>query len=95
MSCSICLDIIKNEGQKLNCNHIFHKECIEKWFERGHQCPLCRKSKFDISLEEYEKHYCEKSNEMIHKMTHCDQSLFKIISPYQKFYWFNIDPECD
>ena len=93
MDCCICYDIITDQEGILSCDHIFHKECIEKWFKRSHQCPLCRKSKFDIPFEDYEKNYWKKSNEMIQKMKKCDQSLFKINSPYQKFYWFNIDPE--
>ena len=30
------------------CGHIFHSECIEKWFERKKECPSCR-----ASMEEY------------------------------------------
>ena len=24
------------------CGHIFHSECVEKWFERKKECPNCR-----------------------------------------------------
>jgi hypothetical protein len=27
-----------------DCAHIYHKDCIEKWFEYDESCPLCRKS---------------------------------------------------
>lgn len=42
--CSICHGkMIKNITQ-LSCKHKFHKECIQKWFDRGNNtCPLCRK----------------------------------------------------
>ena len=30
------------------CGHIFHSECVEKWFERKKECPNCR-----ASMEEY------------------------------------------
>jgi len=69
MDCSICFDEIKEEDQKkLNCVHVYHEKCIEKWFKRSHQCPLCRKSKFDILTEDFERNYWErvkKSDELI------------------------------
>lgn len=50
--CSICLE--KNEGSiiKLNCGHIFHRECIELWIKNKSNCPNCR-----ISI-----HHCNKCN---------------------------------
>jgi hypothetical protein len=44
--CPICLDTFKpNEYyRKLNCNHCFHKRCIDRWFKSDHsECPMCRK----------------------------------------------------
>ena len=45
-NCSICLsDLLHGEGViKLNCNHIFHKDCIITWFKKDNDngCPLCR-----------------------------------------------------
>ena len=26
------------------CKHIFHSECLEKWFEQKKECPNCRTS---------------------------------------------------
>jgi hypothetical protein len=43
--CSICLDDYK-EGQlvkKLECSHIFHKECLEPWLLTKNKCPMCLK----------------------------------------------------
>ncbi|KAJ0968917.1 hypothetical protein J5N97_021794 [Dioscorea zingiberensis] len=44
--CAVCLGILQgsDEVRELGrCNHVFHKECIDKWVENGHQtCPLCR-----------------------------------------------------
>jgi hypothetical protein len=43
MTCSICLEdinIIKEDIVKLNCNHIFHLDCISK--VENNSCPLCR-----------------------------------------------------
>lgn len=46
--CSLCLDTFE-EGvmvRELRCSHIFHQECIDKWFKsqrfRARTCPLCR-----------------------------------------------------
>jgi len=37
--CTICLDKIGLEYTKLECGHVFHKDCIEKWAKN---CPICR-----------------------------------------------------
>jgi hypothetical protein len=44
--CPICIDEFKeNEYQKtLNCNHCFHKKCINRWLKKQKHCPLCRKN---------------------------------------------------
>lgn len=48
--CNICLlninynDIIRI----LNCNHLFHIKCIDKWFEQKSSCPLCRNNLYKI-----------------------------------------------
>ena len=44
-SCSICLDDFKtgDDIKKLNCTHIFHKECLEPWLnDNNRNCPMCR-----------------------------------------------------
>ena len=42
--CSICLDNICEENTviKLDCNHIFHGQCISQWLSENSSCPLCR-----------------------------------------------------
>lgn len=50
--CCICLeDNSLEQSIKLNCNHIFHKECIKKWYNEvktnyqyklNFNCPLCK-----------------------------------------------------
>jgi hypothetical protein len=42
--CSICLDEY-NENDSitiLKCNHYFHEYCLEDWFYKKENCPLCR-----------------------------------------------------
>ncbi|KAL3115632.1 hypothetical protein niasHT_012775 [Heterodera trifolii] len=44
--CAICLDPIPLETfvRPLPCNHIFHNDCIEKWYGSNHEtCPICRR----------------------------------------------------
>jgi hypothetical protein len=43
--CSVCQDAIRptESCRKLNfCNHIYHRSCIDTWFERSVYCPTCR-----------------------------------------------------
>jgi hypothetical protein len=45
-TCSICLYGYK-EGEslvKLNCSHIYHKDCLFDWFKKNRNCPMCRLS---------------------------------------------------
>ena len=42
--CSICLeDFTENTPLiQLNCNHMYHPDCINSWLQRQSSCPLCR-----------------------------------------------------
>uniref|UniRef100_A0A914NAI3 RING-type domain-containing protein n=1 Tax=Meloidogyne incognita TaxID=6306 RepID=A0A914NAI3_MELIC len=45
--CTVCLHslYIENIYTLKNCNHTFHRECIEKWITEGSRtCPRCRVS---------------------------------------------------
>jgi len=57
MDCSICLESIESIESlespilKTRCEHIFHKNCINKWIDSFHwRCPLCRGQLVDITL---------------------------------------------
>ena len=44
--CSICLEDFK-EGdkiKKLNCNHVYHEECLIPWLNKNDYCPMCRQN---------------------------------------------------
>ena len=45
--CVICLKNIDQDGgslrETIDCNHLFHKECIQNWGENKN-CPICNKS---------------------------------------------------
>ncbi|TXG50432.1 hypothetical protein EZV62_022956 [Acer yangbiense] len=42
--CSICLNEFRVglEVIRLPCSHAYHPDCIVKWLETSHMCPLCR-----------------------------------------------------
>ncbi|KAK1319993.1 E3 ubiquitin-protein ligase RHA2A [Acorus calamus] len=45
VQCVVCLCEMEegDEIRKLNCEHLFHRACLDKWFEhRRSTCPLCR-----------------------------------------------------
>ena len=40
--CSICLDSNIDDIVKLECEHLFHKNCIIQWVDIKNDCPICR-----------------------------------------------------
>ena len=47
--CSICLDKLYDEESNkeiisLDCNHLFHKECVDPWVNTNKNCPLCKRN---------------------------------------------------
>ncbi|KZV49240.1 hypothetical protein F511_40785 [Dorcoceras hygrometricum] len=46
MECCVCLRRFKENERvsELCCNHLFHRCCLEKWFDNDKRtCPLCRR----------------------------------------------------
>jgi hypothetical protein len=43
-NCSICLSGLKtpDKNRLLDCDHTFHKKCINKWLTLRNTCPICR-----------------------------------------------------
>ncbi|KAL4778199.1 hypothetical protein BJX76DRAFT_153138 [Aspergillus varians] len=45
--CVVCLDPVlrSQEIRDLKCLHVFHRECLEKWYLQDHyNCPLCHRA---------------------------------------------------
>ncbi len=45
LNCPICLDsLAEKNAVKLMCQHVFHYDCVHKWFECSEEpeCPVCR-----------------------------------------------------
>ena len=45
--CSICHESIRRYKETLDCNHCFHRRCIDRWAERSDSCPICRRAMFN------------------------------------------------
>lgn len=42
--CCICCDVVEFNDTVLPCNHVYHRNCIERWKEVNPVCPLCHAS---------------------------------------------------
>lgn len=54
-SCAVCQDSIVETDicrQIRHCGHIYHRGCIDQWFERNVRCPVCRYDIRDYATEE-------------------------------------------
>ncbi|PRQ41646.1 putative aminoacyltransferase, E1 ubiquitin-activating enzyme [Rosa chinensis] len=42
--CSVCLEEFRvgTYETSMDCSHVFHRECIERWLRQSHYCPVCR-----------------------------------------------------
>lgn len=48
-SCAICLDKPENKQfVRTTCNHVYCKDCIDKWFEMNSKCPICKRDFNDV-----------------------------------------------
>ncbi|MBA0644872.1 hypothetical protein Goklo_013045 [Gossypium klotzschianum] len=41
--CMICLEEVEVgfEASQMPCSHVFHDDCIKKWLQQSHYCPIC------------------------------------------------------
>ena len=51
--CPLCNEVLRNSRQisvPLKCGHLIHQECLNNYITLGnYQCPICRKSIYDMS----------------------------------------------
>ncbi|KAJ4843156.1 hypothetical protein Tsubulata_018583 [Turnera subulata] len=40
--CMVCLEDVVGLAGSLPCHYVFHGNCITKWLETSHYCPVCR-----------------------------------------------------
>ncbi|KAG9134083.1 hypothetical protein Leryth_004784 [Lithospermum erythrorhizon] len=64
--CAVCLYEFRGDEEiriLKNCQHIFHKKCIDCWMDHDRRtCPLCRKSLVPVDLQdEYNHRLCAAS----------------------------------
>lgn len=47
---SLCFQNSDKESEivKGNCNHAFHRECIEPWVKNNPRCPICNKNWIEV-----------------------------------------------
>lgn len=52
-TCVICQEDLQ-EGERVRviqkCQHMFHRHCIDEWFERKEECPMCRAPLVDVPV---------------------------------------------
>ncbi|XVF27158.1 hypothetical protein REPUB_Repub14bG0082500 [Reevesia pubescens] len=54
LECAVCLcELVEGEKARLlpKCNHGFHVDCIDMWFQSHSTCPLCRNSVVAVQIE--------------------------------------------
>jgi hypothetical protein len=52
--CHICIEYFKDNDdiRLINCNHLFHKNCIDMWLSKSsYKCPLCREPVYKESTK--------------------------------------------
>jgi len=55
--CCICMDDIKNDNFKTECDHVFHKECLDEWLKNSSTCPICRSQVGSIVVQQRIPYY--------------------------------------
>ena len=76
--CSICNEKIFFHSHSFlgDCGHAFHKKCINKWYIRKENCPICRKE-LSIWIEFYERYNHRHNN-------------FNLLDKLENF-WYNLE----
>jgi len=59
LQCSVCWEdfTLGERVRKLNCDHLFHTDCIVPWLGLHGTCPICRRPQVLTSI--YHAHMCK------------------------------------
>ena len=52
-TCPICFNEIQEESlvtELPNCQHLYHHDCLEKWFIVDSKCPICKQDYLETYL---------------------------------------------
>ncbi|CAJ2676998.1 unnamed protein product [Trifolium pratense] len=66
IDCRVCLsefeegDIVRN----LNCEHTFHKDCLDKWFLQDQYCATCPLCRNKVLSDDFASKYCLLQNQV-------------------------------
>ena len=63
VSCSICQEDVRFSDEEisvLNCGHLFHHKCLQRWFATDFSCPECRS---EVARNEFVKKIYPSINE--------------------------------
>ncbi|KAL3825051.1 hypothetical protein ACJIZ3_021080 [Penstemon smallii] len=89
LECAVCLCEV-SEGEKTRllpkCNHGFHVDCIDMWFQSHSTCPLCRNP---VANQNQSNHTSESTLENILQAPIGDHSLEAPSFPTNVLFWGN------
>ncbi|CAI2305433.1 unnamed protein product [Caenorhabditis sp. 36 PRJEB53466] len=62
--CTTCFDTFKlgDDVGCLDCNHIFHRPCIEPWLKNKNSCPVCRQN---VNMRQWKRKHQEMNQEAV------------------------------
>lgn len=55
--CPVCLESLRAGGITLKCNHSFHSVCVDSWWRKNRNCPVCRCDHSVQCISEYTSGY--------------------------------------
>ncbi|KAF1769097.1 hypothetical protein GCK72_000910 [Caenorhabditis remanei] len=64
VQCTTCFDTFKlgEDVGALDCNHIFHRPCIEPWLTTKNSCPVCRQK---VSMKSWKRNHQRRAQEAV------------------------------